>query len=617
MAMLLNCRDVSKAHGRRELFRGLSLALHDGERAGLIGPNGSGKTTFLRILAGLDEPDEGEITRRRGLRVGFVPQHEEFEPGLTPREVIARALGEDTDSLSATDSDAPARAARAARVQAALDRAGFVQSDDPVETLSGGWRKRLAIASELVREPDILLLDEPTNHLDIEGIMWLEERLASARFAWLAVSHDRYMLERACERIVEISPEFPGGILSAPGRYSDFLERREDLLDSQRRREEALANLARREIEWLKRGPQGRGTKSRSRAKRADELLTELERTKARNRAGRGVEVEFDPSGRRANMLVELVGVAKGFGGGPLFERLDVDLEPGTKLGLLGANGSGKSTLLKVISGELEPDRGQVRRARRLAVARFEQDRASLDMGTTLRRALAPEAEHVEFRGRKTHVGAWASRFLFRPEQLSMPVGALSGGEQARVIMARMMTQSADLLILDEPTNDLDIATLEVLEDALTDFPGAVVLVTHDRYLLDRVSTAILGLDGHGGTRWLTGFDEWAEYELERRREAARAARRSASAKRRGERGRSQASSGPRKLNHGEKRELEGMEEAILAAEAEFEAAGDEVADPNVMADPARLHASCERLHAAEREVERLYARWVELGEGE
>ncbi len=613
MATLLSCRDVSKSHGRRELFSGLSLGLHEGERAGLIGPNGSGKTTFLRILAGVDEPDDGDITRRRGLRVGYVPQHEEFEAGLTPREVIARALSERIASDPASDMPGPARAAR---VQAALDRAEFVQSDDPVETLSGGWGKRLAIARELVREPDLLLLDEPTNHLDIEGIMWLEGTLASARFAWLAVSHDRYLLERVCERIVEIGPEFPGGIMSAPGSYSDFLERREALLDSQRRREEALANLARREIEWLKRGPQGRGTKARSRMKRADDLLNELAQTKARNRAGRGAGVEFDSSGRRANMLVELNGVSKGFGAGPLFKGLDFDLEPGTKLGLLGANGSGKSTLLRIIAGELEPDRGQVRRARQLAVARFEQDRASLDMDTTLRRALSPDAEHIEFRGRKTHVSAWAARFLFRPEHMLMPVGALSGGEQARVIMARMMTRSADLLILDEPTNDLDIATLDVLEEALTDFPGAVVLVTHDRYLLDRVSTAILGLDGHGDTHWFTCFDEWAEHERQKRREAARAARRHAPKSRKTSKPDAPSQSGPRKLSYKEKRELEGIQDAILAAESEFDSAGAEVAAPDVMANPARLHAACDRLHAAESEVARLYERWVELGDG-
>ncbi len=616
MAILLSCSDLGKSYGRRELFCGLSLGLSEGERCGLIGPNGSGKTTFLRVLAGLDEADEGEVTLRRGLRVGYVPQEESFPPGLTGREVIARALDERPASDAALDLDGPARLSR---VSAELDRARFIQPDDPVETLSGGWQKRLSIARELIREPDLLLLDEPTNHLDIEGILWLEGVLASARFAWLVVSHDRYLLERVATRVVEIGPEFPGGIFEAPGRYSEFLEKREGFLDSERRREESLANRARREIEWLQRGPQGRATKARARVKHADALLAELAEVKARNRAGRGAGIEFASSERQANMLVELSGVSKGFGGPPLFEHLDIELEPGTKLGLLGRNSSGKSTLLKIISGELEPDRGKVRRARRLRVARFEQDRASLDRDITLRRTLAPKAEHVEFRGRRLHVGAWAARFLFRTEQLHMPVGALSGGEQARLIMARMMTQSADLLILDEPTNDLDIATLEVLEESLVDFPGAVVLVTHDRYLLDRVSTVILGLDGHGTARCFSCFDEWERHERAQAREAARAAK--SAAARRAPASLSSEESGPampagrKKLKYKEKCELEGIEDEVLAAEKAVESANAEIADPAVMAAPARLRAACEELHAAEQEVERLYARWAELDE--
>jgi len=608
MPILLSCRDVGKSFGTRALFGGLTLGLEDGDRAGLIGLNGSGKTTFLKILAGLEEADEGEITRRRGLRVGYVAQRDEFPAGLTPRALVRRGLDARADHDPSFTLD---DAARAARVTAALQRAGIETPEAPVETLSGGWRKRLAIVCQLVREPDLLLLDEPTNHLDIEGVMWLEGVLRGARFAWLVVSHDRYLLERAATRLIEIGPQFPGGIFSSPGRYSEFLEKRIALLETQRQREEALANRARREVEWLKRGPQGRGTKARARIKRADELFDELADVKRRNRADRGAAIEFDASGRQANMLVELTGVSKAFDGPPLFEHLDVDLEPGTKLSLLGRNGSGKSTLLRIIEGTLEPDRGTARRAYGLSIARFEQDRSSLDMGQTLRRALSPDAEHVEFNGRKLHISAWASRFLFKAEQMRMPVGDLSGGEQARVIMARMMTRSADLLILDEPTNDLDIATLEVLEEALSEFPGAVVLVTHDRYLLDRVSTAILSLDGRGGTRWVANFAEWEGLERARRRDEARAAR-AATARAKP----AVVSSAPgKKLSYHEKRELAAMEDTILAAEERVESCRATVESSDVAANPMCLRRACEDLHDAEQEVERLYARWAELDE--
>jgi ATP-binding cassette subfamily F protein uup len=589
-SLLLSCEAVSKAYGTRALFDELSFGLAEGDQAGLVGPNGSGKSTLLKILAGLEEPDRGTRSLRGGLRIGYVPQDPVFPAGSTVDEVIAAAL-------TAVDEDERPR--RMARTRGA---AGFTDGAVEVGTLSGGWKKRLAVVRELSATPDVLLMDEPTNHLDVDGILWLEAILKEQARAFLVVSHDRYFLEHVATRMLELNRAFPGGLFTSDGRYSDFLARRDEFLRGQAAYEESLANTVRREIEWLRRGAKARSTKAKGRIKEAGRLIEELEDTRARALTGTA-GIDFTSSQRRTRRLLVARGVSKSLGGRVLVRGLTLTITPGTRVGLMGPNGSGKTTLLNVLAGTQPPDAGDIDRADGLRLVRFEQDRLGLDPTQSLRRALAPEGDSVTFQGRSVHVASWAKRFLFRPEQLEVPVGRLSGGEQARIHIARLMREPADLLILDEPTNDLDIPTLEVLEDSLAAFEGGLLLVTHDRFMLDRVSTVILALDGLGGTEMFADFAQW---------QAARG--RHAPALREtpdkpGERARARG----KRLSYKEQREWDGMEAAIHAAETAMETARTAAEDPAVASDPRALHERYGALEAARAEVDRLYARWAEL----
>jgi ABC transport system ATP-binding/permease protein len=596
--LLLSVDSVGKGFGARPLFENLSFGIFEGDRAGLIGPNGSGKSTLLKILAGLEEPDSGIRSLRRGVRVGYVPQDPEFPQDATAEEVVTLALADD-----------PAEEfEKAARVAVILGKTGFDDPAQPVAILSGGWRKRLAIARELVKEPDVLLMDEPTNHLDVEGIPWLEDLLQIEPLAYLVVSHDRWFLENVAGRMLELDSRYPEGLLQGEGSYTDFLEKRDEILRNQAEYQASLANKVRREVEWLRRGAKARTTKAKGRIQEANRLIAELaelrEKTGAAANARAGID--FSASDRKTKKLLVAEGLTKSFGERRIVKGLDLKLTPGARLGLIGPNGSGKTTLLSLLDGTLEPDAGTIQRADWLKTVRFEQNRDTLDRSVSLRRALAPEGDSVLYQGRPVHVASWAKRFLFRSEQLDTPVSRLSGGEQARILIARLMLQPADLLILDEPTNDLDIPTLEVLEESLMEFPGALVLVTHDRFLLESVSTLVLALDGKGNSTFFADYTQW---------EAARTAapaptkpappRPAAPAK--------PASKDPKRLTYKEKQEWERMEESILEAEDRLATAQQAVEDPAVATDPKALQERCEALETARREVERLYARWAEL----
>ena len=588
--LLLSCDRISKAYGARSLFDDLSFGLFEGDQAGLVGPNGSGKSTLLKILAGVTTPDRGSRSLRGGLRVGYVPQDPLFEAGLRIDDVLASVLT-DVD-----DDDRPGRLAQA------RGRAGLADGGARVETLSGGWKKRLAIARELAAGPDILLMDEPTNHLDVEGILWLENVLQEHARAFLVVSHDRYFLEHVATRMLELNRAYPDGLFQTDGRYSDFLARRDEFLRGQAAYQQSLANTVRREIEWLRRGAKARSTKAKGRIEQASQLIEELADSRARS-ANATAGIEFTGSQRRTRRLLVARGVTKSFAGRPLIEGLDLVIAPGTRVGVIGPNGSGKTTLLNILAGALAPDAGAVDRADNLRLVRFEQEREALDPAQSLRRALAPEGDSVTWRGRSVHVASWARRFLFRPEQLELPVGRLSGGEQARILIAGLMREPADVLVLDEPTNDLDIPTLEVLEDSLAEFEGALLLVTHDRFMLERVSTVILALDGRGGA---TTFADYAQWEAARSA-AAELPRKAAERAPQRERARS------KRLGYLEQREWDGMEQAIVAAEQAMHASQRAVEDPAIASDPAALQERYAALEAARAEVDRLYARWAEL----
>lgn len=597
MAVVLSCSAVSKRFGAKPLFENLTIALHDGQRIGLTGPNGAGKSTLMRILAGVEPPDDGVRAARKQAIVAYVPQDSVFEPGRTVRSVLEDAL-----------SDLPLSAdEKRLRLEMEASRAGFREFDVEAASLSGGWRKRLAIVGALVREPQAVLLDEPTNHLDIDGILWLERLLMQAEFASLFISHDRYFLEKVATHTAEINPSFPDGLYQAEGNYSKFLERREEFLTAQQKLQDSLATKVRREIEWLRRGPKARTTKSKARIDEAHRLMGELDDVSTRNRS-QTASISLNSSDRKTKRLIQVEGLAAAPGGRTLFAGLDLTLTAGTKLGLVGGNGCGKTTLLRILQGVMEPSAGRVQRADLLRVVTLDQNRRLPDENATLKQALCPDGDSVLYNGVPIHVAGWARRFLFNAEQLIQPVRQLSGGERARVLLANLMLQPADVLFLDEPTNDLDIPTLEVLEDSLLDFPGALVLVTHDRYLLDRVASTVLALEGDGRWGVYAEYSQWEQDRAERSRPAPALKKEPTATA-----GDLSAAPAKKKLSYLEQREYDGMEAQILAAEEELEAARAALDDPAVFSDHTKVGPATVRMEAAQHRVEAFYARWAEL----
>jgi ATP-binding cassette subfamily F protein uup len=625
MPPILNAQNISKQFGAKPLFQGIFFAVHEGDQIGLIGPNGAGKSTLLAMLAGEQEPDTGEVAFRKRARVGYVRQISEYAPGITVRGAMEAAMA----SAAVPENE------REQRLRETLGRAGFADAagstakmgaagpsmDAGAASLSGGWRKRLAIAEALVVKPDVLLLDEPTNHLDLEGIEWLEGLLAAANFAFIVVAHDRYFLENVATEVVELNRIYSDGLLRLKGSYSKFLEGREAWLEAEQRAQEGLRNRVRTEVEWLRRGPKARATKAKARIDNAHELIARLEDSEARSRVATA-GIRFEATNRQTKRLIALDGVTVELGGREILRGVRFSLHNGMKLGLVGPNGSGKTTLLRAMTGELTPSAGTVWRAAKPRIVYFSQMR-EIDGNLTLRRALAPDSDSVIYLDRVVHVASYAARFLFTGEQLNQPVERLSGGERARVLIARLMLEPADVLILDEPTNDLDIPTLEILEEALLEFAGALVLVTHDRYLLDRVTNVVVGLDGRGNAELFADYRQWEEWraedgalESERRdgpgtngTKLAREIAPAAEARPMG------GAASRKKLSYMEQREYEGIEARIEAADARVAAARACIEDPSVATDAQALTEALTELDAAQKEHDVLFERWAVLTE--
>ena len=612
MPPILNAQGVSKRFGATPLFEKISFAVNEGDRIGLIGPNGAGKSTLLAVLAGEVEPDTGEVSVRRRARVGYVKQISEYAAGLTVRGVLEDAL--ERGSVPANEHEQ--------RLRETLGRAGFaddgadtsIRMDAEAASLSGGWRKRLAIAEAMVTMPDVLLLDEPTNHLDLEGIEWLEGVLRAARFACVVVSHDRYFLENVASEVVELSRVYAEGVLRVRGTYSKFLEGRELYLEAQTKMQEGLRNRVNTEIEWLRRGPKARATKAKARIDNAHELIGKLAEVDARTRTATA-GIEFAATDRQTKRLIEFEDVSIALGGREIVGGVSFGVTNGMKLGLVGPNGSGKTTILRAMSGEIPVSKGVVKRANGLRIVYFSQLR-EIDPTLTLRRALAPDSDAVVYQDRVVHVASYAAKFLFTGEQLNQPVERLSGGERGRVLIARLMLQPADVLMLDEPTNDLDIPTLEILEESLLEFPGALVMVTHDRYMLDRVSNVVLGLDGHGHARTFADYSQWEEWKGSEQGDAASQQASANSAQKAAVTANVAASPGSKKkLSYLEQREFDGIEERVDKADTRLAAAHDRLDDSAVVTDPAALTAALAEMEAAQAEHDAIYQRWAELSE--
>ncbi len=595
--LLLNTHKLEKSFAGKTLFKNVSLGVEDGDRIGLVGPNGAGKSTLLRMIAGVMDADSGDVTRKKNLRLGFLEQTPLFKPGQTILEAILEKVDYDEGIGPAYEW------------LAKLELTTFGE-DFLVERLSGGWKKRVALARELVQDPELLLLDEPTNHLDVSSILWLEEFLEKARFATVIITHDRLFLQRVTNKIFDLDPKNPNYLLSIAGGYLDYLEAKELLMNAQEQRELVLKNTLRRETEWLRRGAKARQTKQKARIERAGSLKEDVQDLKQKNMQ-RVAKIEFKDADRNPQKLIAVENVTKAYGDRILFEDFTYLVGPKTRLALLGDNGSGKSTLIRLLLGLESPDKGKVERADKLKIAYFEQNRETLNPKLSVLKNICSDGDYVHYQGQYVFARSYLERFLFNRQQMDLPVEKLSGGEQSRLRLAQLMLNEAQVLVLDEPTNDLDVATLTVLEDSLKSFGGAVILVTHDRYFMDQVASQILSF-GHPADNShellsFAGYLQWEEWFEEQKvlaqELASRNSKKEAEAK----------TKPPVKLSFKEQFEFENMESEIRKQEELLSALQAQSQNPEVMSNSEKLVKVYAEISTQQEKLDRLFARWEEL----
>ena len=623
---LLRLNQVSLHYGEQILLDQVDLQLEAGERVCLMGRNGVGKSTLLRVVEGSLKPDGGECWQLPTLRQARLEQEPRPAPGRTVYAEVASGLAGLAELLEQYHALTGAMAGEhdlrrlealqqqldaadgwrfQQRIEAALSRLGLA-AEQPLETLSGGWLRRVALARALVSEPQLLLLDEPTNHLDIAAIEWLEGQLLEFAGAALFITHDRALARRLSTRIIELDR---GKLYSYGGGYDSFLEQREQRLEIEAREQALFDKRLAEDERWIRQGIKSRRTRNEGRV-RALKRLREV-RAQRRELIGQA-SFGVDNAERSGKLVAELQGAAYAIGDKTLFQGLDLTVLRGDRIGLIGPNGAGKSTLLKLLLGELEPTAGQVRRGERLQVAYFDQLRDRFDEEATLIDIVGHGREFIEIGGRRRHIISYLEDFLFRPDQARRPATKLSGGERARLQLARLFSLPVNLLVLDEPTNDLDLESLELLEQLLADFDGTILLVSHDRDFLDNAATSTLVFEGEGRVgEYVGGYSDW----LRQRRTAAEPARRESAspAPAAASTGESRKSG---KLSYKLQRELEALPERIETLEAALQALNEKVAAPDFYRqEQPVVAAALAELAAAQAELDACYQRWLELSE--
>ncbi|MFF7396217.1 ATP-binding cassette domain-containing protein [Achromobacter sp. NPDC008082] len=595
LATLITLTDIQLAYGHHPLLDHADFAIQAGERIGLIGRNGAGKSSLLRLLDGRTLPDDGDIARNSGLRVATVEQEPELDENATVFDVVCNVEGDHEDWQ------------RPSRVRSMLEKLGL-PADAQIAGLSGGTRKRVALARALVEEPDLLLLDEPTNHLDFEGIAWLEDMLRSWRGAAVIITHDRRFLDAVTTRIVELDR---GRLLSFPGNFSQWQERKAQWLESERLEQARFDKLLAQEEVWIRKGVEARRTRNEGRVRRLESLR--VQRAERRERIG-DVSLALAEGQRSGKLVAELEHVGKTFGDKVVVDDYTTTILRGDRIGIIGPNGAGKTTLLKLILGEMQPDTGTTRLGTNVAVAYFDQMRAQLDENASLVDIISPGSEWVEIGGTRKHVMTYLGDFLFSPARAGSPVRSLSGGERARLLLARLFARPANVLVLDEPTNDLDIETLELLEELLQEYAGTVLLVSHDRAFLNNVVTQTIAYEGNGHWRdYVGGYDEWV---AQRPAPAAPAEDADVAVKPADDSAARAKVARPKpakatKMNAWDLRELEGLPDAIAALEAQQAELAGKLADGSLYRDaPAEVERINGELAKLESELEEKFSRW-------
>jgi ATP-binding cassette subfamily F protein uup len=598
---LITLTNAQLAYGYHPLLDHADLSIGPGERIGLIGRNGAGKSSLLKMLDGRVAPDDGEIMRLGGLKTATVEQEPELDDTLTIHEALCGGFHDHEDWQ------------RPARARMLADQLGL-NADTRIATLSGGQRKRVALAQALAGEPHLLLLDEPTNHLDFPGITWLENLLATARCSAVVVTHDRRFLDTVATRIVELDR---GKLFSFPGNYSAWHARKVEWLAAEQEQNQKFDKTLAQEEVWIRKGVEARRTRNEGRVRRLEQLRRE--RAERRERQG-NVRLSIDEGKRSGRLVAELDDVTYSYGSRPIVSHLDTTIMRGDRIGLIGVNGAGKTTLIRLILGELTPQSGQVRLGTNLSVGYFDQMRSGLDENATLADTINPGSEWVEIGDQRKHVMSYLEDFLFPAARARSPVSSLSGGERARLVLARMFARPTNLLVMDEPTNDLDIETLELLEELLQDYTGTVLLVSHDRAFLDNVVTQTLVAegDGHWG-EYVGGYDDWLAQRPEQNTQDEAPSRKSAKSASQAEQETAPASKArpaakPGRITTWEQRELDGLPDAIAGLESRQAALTARLADADLYREaPDEVVAINRQLRELSTELETLFARWEAL----